>query len=452
VGLLVLAFTAPIVAQDAERAAREAAAKAAQEAEAAARDAAAKAQAEKAAADAKAAAEKKADDKKAEADTKKDAAEDAKKADDPFGETPKVDKEPVKKSETTKRKTTTKGEYSDKKTDKKADDKAKEKEADEEPVKPRRIIDPDLIRLFLADGTVITGKLTVREIEIDTEFGRLSVPVTRVRAFRPGLESFPETSKKIATLVENLGSNDFKIREEAQKELLAMGMPIRAELRQHTTDTNSERVRRIRDILTKLDELAEESDDPTANEQIWLRGDAIDTDEFQVVGKIVPQTFTMESKYGTLAVKLGDIRNAKRDVEEEATEIRRVFSVEGQYIAQVQYKDSKIRVQRGDRVNISADGRITMSPWGTNATTGPDGATNYGQANVGGQNFPGGCLVGKIGNNGRVIKIGSRASFVADASGTMQFGVVVHSSYARRGYSFPGQYDLKIRVDRDPAK
>jgi hypothetical protein len=447
--LLCAAGTVPVQAQEAEPAVEEkvraeVAARAAQ----AAADAA-KADANKAAAAANAAADKKDDAKKETDDAKKAAAKD----EDPFGETPKVEKDTVKKkTETTKKETTKSEKTSDKKGEKKPDESSKDKEPEPEPVKPRVIVDPDTIRLYLADGTVIAGKLTLRAIEIDTEFGRLSVPVVRVRTFRPGLESFPEMSKKITTLVENLGSNDFKVREEAQKDLLVMGLPIRAELRQHTNDTNSERVRRIRDILTKLDELAEESDDPTAGEQAWLRGDAIETDEFKVVGKIVPQTFTMESKYGTLAVKLGDIRNAKRDVMEEAQEIRRVFTVEGQYIAQVQYKNSTIRVQRGDRVSITADGRITMSPYGTNAITGPDGTTNYGQANVGGQNFPAGTLVGKIGNTGKVIKIGSRSNFVADASGTLQFGVVVNSSFARRGYTFPGQYDLKIKVDREPGR
>ena len=435
---LCVALASPCVAQEA---AKEAA-------EAAAREADAKARADKEAAVKAAEDAKKAGEAAKKEAPKKEEAKKAAKDDDPFGETPAPPKATTQKSETTKKESTT-----DKKPETKPREKGKEKEPEEEePVKPRRVIDPDVIKLYLADGTVIAGKFTLKAIEIDTEFGRLSVPVVRVRAFRPGLESFPEMSKKITAHVENLGSNDFKVREEAQKELLAMGLPIRAELRQHTGDSNSERVRRIRDILTKLDELAEESDDPTVGEQVWLRGDAIETDEFKVVGKIVPQSFTMESKYGTLAVKLGDIRNAKRDTEEEAVEIRKVFSVEGQYIAQVQYKDSKIRVQRGDRVNITADGKITMSPWGTNATTGPDGATNYGSAPIGGQTFPGGTLIGKIGNSGKVIKIGSRANFVAEATGTLQFGVVVHSSYARRGYSFPGQYDLKIRVDRDPNK
>jgi hypothetical protein len=454
---LTLAFNATGVAQEAGKAREEAARQAAAEAVKKKAEAAAAAAA-KAADDVKKAVEdasKKVEAPKKEDAPKKDEAKKAAKDDDPFGETPAAPpKATAEKAATAKSETTIRKKSADKKPETKPDDKSKDKEPDDdaEPVKPRKVLDPDMIKLFLADGTVIAGKLTLKAIEIDTEFGRLSVPVVRVRAFRPGLESFPEVSKKIASQVESLGSNDFKVREEAQKELLAMGLPIRAELRQHTGDSNSERVRRIRDILSKLDELAEESDDPTAGEQAWLRGDAIETDEFKVVGKIVPQSFTMESKYGTLAVKLGDIRNAKRDTIEEAVEIRRVFSVEGQYIAQVQFKDSKIRVQRGDRVNISADGRITMSPWGTNATTGPDGATNYGQANVGGQNFPGGTLVGKIGNSGKVIKVGSRANFVADATGTLQFGVVVHSSYARRGYSFPGQYDLKIRVDRDPNK
>lgn len=332
-------------------------------------------------------------------------------------------------------------------------DEAKTEETSTAPALPKP--DPDVIRLHLGDGSVVAGKLVLDDLLIETEFGRLSVPVAKVRNFTPGLESNPELDKRVNELIEALGGADFKARETAQRALLAMGIAIRAELQRREADGNAERVRRIREILTKLSEMADEPEegaDPTAR-QAWIRGDTVETDEFTVVGKIVQQSFTMESKYGTLSVRIGDIKAARRElgiVEEQ--EIRKKLSVEGQYIAQTQFKDSKIRVQRGDKISITADGKIVMSPWGSASVTGPEGSTNYGTGSIGGQSFPGGTLVGRIGNSGKVFKVGTKAAVTADAEGSLMFGVVVHNSYARRGYTFPGNYDLSIRVDRQQAK
>jgi hypothetical protein len=353
-------------------------------------------------------------------------------------------------------KTETKESKDEKTADKKpADAGAAATAAGPPPSAAKPLPDPEIIRLHLGDGSVVAGKLVLDELVIDTEFGRLEVPVLKVRSFTPGLESMPELDQRVAALVEALGGADFKARDAAQKELIALGPPIRVELQRREAESNAERKQRIRDIVAKLSEIAEEQDesaDPAAR-TVWIRGDTVETDEFTVVGKIVQQSFTLESKYGTLSVRLTDIKNARRDlgiVEEQ--ELRKSFAVEGQYIAQTQFKDSKIRVQRGDKISVTAEGKIVMSPWGSGSVTGPEGSSNYGTGSVGGQSFPGGTLVAKIGNNGKVFKVGSKVALTADADGPLLFGVVVHNSYARRGYSFPGQYDLKIKVDRQQAR
>jgi hypothetical protein len=56
------------------------------------------------------------------------------------------------------------------------------------------------------DGSVITGSLGVKEISIDTEFGKLSVPVGRIQSLTPGLESHTDFQKKVADLIEKLGA------------------------------------------------------------------------------------------------------------------------------------------------------------------------------------------------------------------------------------------------------
>src|SRR5687767_4225490 len=60
--------------------------------------------------------------------------------------------------------------------------------------------DPDAVVLHLMDGSTIHGKLTIGEIEIETAFGMLSVPVTAIVSFTPGLGSHPDVARDITAL------------------------------------------------------------------------------------------------------------------------------------------------------------------------------------------------------------------------------------------------------------
>ena len=63
---------------------------------------------------------------------------------------------------------------------------------------------------------------------------------------------------------------------------------------------------------------------------------------------------------------------------------------------------------------ITAEGTITMTPWGSNNVSTPDGGSSYGwYVN---NKIYGGALVGKVGE-GEVFKIGSQLSFTAANSG-----------------------------------
>ena len=72
---------------------------------------------------------------------------------------------------------------------------------------------------------------------------------------------------------------------------------------------------------------------------------------------------------------------------------------------------------RGDKVTIAADGTITMTPWGNQALSTPDGAPNYGWFVQ--NKIAGGTLVGKIGPQGSVFRIGSKHTFTADRTGVL---------------------------------
>jgi hypothetical protein len=308
-------------------------------------------------------------------------------------------------------------------------------------------VDPDVIRIHLMDGSTITGKLSLADLEVETSFGTLQVPIASIRSFTPGLGSHPEMARNIDSLIEDLGSGVYGKREAAHKALQKLGPPVRAELELRADDADNERRTRIKELLEEFDELESEAEvDPDAagwtDSRPLIRRDTIVTTDFTIVGRIVPQSFTITSLYGPLTVKLGDIRAGERDAPKG--ELRKNVRVEGANLVQSNMLGTGLRLERGDRVTISAEGTITMSPWGNQAQSGPDGAANFGWYLP--NQIPVGTLVARIGNQGAVFKAGSKHNFTADRAGTLYLGFAMLPDYANN--QFPGEYRVKLRVQR----
>jgi hypothetical protein len=314
------------------------------------------------------------------------------------------------------------------------------------PRKPPVELGPKHIRLHLFDGSVISGDLSVSEIEVDTTFGKLVVPIEKIRSFTPGLDANPKQLAALEALINNLSSDDYKTREQAHKDLAAMGPKIRNELARYTDSDNAEIKRHVTEILKEFEEAAEEAgeDEEATAAQPWVRLDTVVTTDFTVVGKVSPPEFTIQSKYGPLNVKLADVQTAAREQGVKES-LRKTVTVEGNQLAQRGFKSSGIRVEAGDKITLRADGNIVMSPWGSNAVTGPDGAPNYGWYIP--NQIPGGALVARVGDKGTVFKVGRQSTFVAKTAGVLQLAIGIQPEYANQGYQYPGQYTVKLKVD-----
>jgi hypothetical protein len=302
--------------------------------------------------------------------------------------------------------------------------------------------DPQMIRLHLMDGSVIAGKLSVKEIDLETKFGTLKVPVESIRSFTPGLASHPELGKQVYNLIDKLGSSNYEEREMAQRELRKMGEPIRGELVKHVADSDKERRERIKTILEELDEARDdEANEPRAE---WLiPHDSVETTEFTAIGRIVTPQFTITSNYGPLTIKLSDVRRGERPTAKKAN-VAKTLTVDGGNLVQRGMKDTGIRVERGEKITITAEGTLGMTPWGNGATSTPDGGGNFGWLVQ--NQIPGGMLVATIGNNNQYLKVGSRITIRAQKTGNLRLGIAMQQDYANQ--QFPGGYEVKIVVDK----
>lgn len=312
--------------------------------------------------------------------------------------------------------------------------------------RPAAAAQPQPIQFHLVDGSVISGEFGIDHLVVHTEFGDLTIPAARVQRLVPGLDSHPETGRRLKELVAQLADPDVARRDEAQRELVRMGLPFQEQIRRHAADPDPERQLRIKAILDELVQRRDEAlgeGEEAAIEPV-VAHDQLGTEHFTVAGDIDPDSFPVKSAYGTLKVSLADITMAQRVQTIEQEEISRLVAVGGVDIMPSKPKSTGIRLERGDRVTLKAEGQITMTPWGSNAVSTPEGMANYGWFVS--EQIPMGALVGRVGAAGTIFKVGVTHRFTADRAGMLYLGLGIQGSYGNR--PFPGEYKVRVRVER----
>ncbi len=360
--------------------------------------------------------------------------------DDPFG-----GKKKATKKKATKKKATKVDAETEKATDDKDDkEKSEDKEEPKATAPPEEKINQQYAQLHLRDGSIIGGDIQAEAITVKTAYGMLTVPISRIVRVYPGLQSNPELNTRIDTLVKDLGGKESAKRDGAQKELLRMGIKIRDILKRAQDGGNAERKKRLIQIQAELDELAEEAAEELEEvEPQMINEDTIVTPDFSIVGEIQQKEFKVVSKFGDLRVQLADIRLADRKIKETKSTIRKSVSVGAMAFFQTTPVKTSIRVNKGDKIEIKADGVVQWVNWSNSST--PEGLTNRSQWN----GINSGKLTARIGSdNSKCVQIGSNASFVAKSSGVLYLGIAMRDSYASgtSGYTWTGAYKAKVVV------
>jgi hypothetical protein len=300
------------------------------------------------------------------------------------------------------------------------------------------------MRLHLMEGSIVTGELSTDAITVETAFGKLKVPVANIVSFTPGLDSHPQEGKRIGRLIQQLGSNVATERDAAQRALADMGKSIQPELARYAQDEDTERRARVQKILAELEEADEDDEIDPLTARPWLAHDSVETTLFTVVGKISPSTFEVQTQFGPLTVAIGDIRRGERELDTKP-EVRKMLAVTGDNLVPLNMQASGVRVVRGDKVQITAEGRLVMTPWGNNMFSTPDGGEQF-QWYLPNQ-IPGGALVARVGTTGKLFKVGSKHTFTSNRTGFLYLGIAISPQFANQDYNYPGQYNVKIRVN-----
>jgi len=255
----------------------------------------------------------------------------------------------------------------------------------------------------LRSGTVLVGEIEPPTWRVTTAFGELMVPVVEIRRVRFGRRAQPERLARVEEAVRNLASSNPERRDFARASIVQEGIFAVPSLRETVKTNPDPEVKRIAaEILKELD-----PDD----EAVVPDDDQVDTQRFSLLGQIQLEAFKVNVKeLGALVVKRGDVESIRSAAPDDATKI----TIEGANCWPNNWLDTKIKVEKGEKLKITASGTIFFPNWGQAFT--PDGNQNMGMMN----NMMVGTLAARIGPKGTIFRVGSSFTGVMPATGTIQ--------------------------------
>jgi hypothetical protein len=154
-----------------------------------------------------------------------------------------------------------------------------------------KLIDDSTIKLTLLEG----------QIEFLTPHGKLTVPVAEIRKVELGLRIPDDVASQIRTAVSDLGSGQFRKREEAMALLLRHREKSYPALKDAARSPDAEVSKRVEELIERLKETVPE-------DRLELPDhDVIHTDLSKIAGKIMTPTLRAKSfAFGEVQLKLSD--------------------------------------------------------------------------------------------------------------------------------------------------
>jgi hypothetical protein len=161
---------------------------------------------------------------------------------------------------------------------------------------------PGAVEARLSDGSVLKLTLLDEKLDLVTPYGKLAVPLSAVRRIEFATRVSADVQKRIDAAVAKLGSDDFKEREAAGAELLALGEKAYPALLKAAGSNDPEVSRRAREMADRLKEAV------PAERLAVRKHDVVHTDDSKITCQIGQATLKARAMgFGEVEVKLSDL-------------------------------------------------------------------------------------------------------------------------------------------------
>jgi hypothetical protein len=250
------------------------------------------------------------------------------------------------------------------------------------------------------DDSVVRMTILQERLEIVTKYGKLVVPASDIVKIDFGVHVSADLQRSIAKAIEDLGSEVYKARELAMRDLVSWGPFAYPQLVKAAKSSELEVQKRAVVALERL-----KSKHPARNLRM-REEDIIVTANFTIVGHIVTPTLKARAEnFGELDLKLGKLRGISWMT--AAQEVQLTIDA-GKHSNPGQWLDTGYEVRQDSRLRVVASGSVNLWPQnvGGNFNCGPRGY--HGGQMAPGLQYPPGTLLGRVGSDGPMFVIGEQ--------------------------------------------
>jgi hypothetical protein len=304
-------------------------------------------------------------------------------------------------------------------------------------VDPKKPDEPLEVEVRFTDDSCVRMVMLQEKLEVVTKYGKLTIPTMDILKIDFGVHVPPDVEKKITLYIDQLGSDNYKARENALKELVALGPYAYPQLYNASKVDDPEIQKRASLALEKI-----KSKHPARNLRL-REEDIITTPTFTIVGRICTPIFrTKSDNFGELDLKVSKLR-AIRSVS-SPYEIEVVIDAAKYGSVPNLWMETGYEVRTGVRLQIVANGTVNIWPQGGGYTCQAGGYGAIGPSPAGTQ-FRAGALLGRIGEDGAPFLIGERYEGAPGRDGKL-FLHIVPSPWNNNS---TGTYQVKITPKSD---
>lgn len=292
----------------------------------------------------------------------------------------------------------------------------------------------NLAEVRFGDGSIVRMTLLQENLEVQTKYGKLTIPMNEVRRVEFGLHVPPDVNQQISQSIKRLASDVYKERDLASKDLVQVGHFALLPLQRASRSADQEVAYRATSVMRQISERV-------SPELLKLRDeDVITTAEFTVIGKISSQTIKAHSPhFGEVNLKLSELR--MMHLRQHAGKLDVVLDAAKYGSSLDQWCDSGITVDAGQRIVMTSDGSVDL--WPQEPAKYMAAPKGYNTAGKGGQ-FMAGALIAKVGENGKAFYVGDRYEGSAPEDGRLYLQIVP----SPWNNASAGQFRVHIQTDQ----
>jgi hypothetical protein len=289
------------------------------------------------------------------------------------------------------------------------------------------------IEVRFSDGGMMRMTVADEFLDLTTSHGKLKIAVANIRRLELATRISDETKKRIAEAVGELGNPQFRIREKATADLVALREKAYPAVLTVANSSDAEVSKRAKDILEKIRAKV------PAGRLRFRDKDVVYTSDSTITGRIELDKISANTQqFGVVQLKLADVASMHFLIAGAETEV----TLDGRYaINNEVWLDTGLDVTEQVNLTIIATGEIDM--YATDGYVGQYVGTPKGKkAWPGSTGLPiePGTLIGRIGDSGKTFVVKDQFDEYAPATGRLYLRAAGNPYNVRT----TGEYKIRI--------